>query len=154
MARPLPLLLVGVASLGFSERFLLLFGDWGDAGALFSEGFDGLREGAWPRAGCCCACAVQLLFFLLLRCGEWGCGVGGWLRMARLEIKSSSMKASTAYEEATEGGLRTTKSSDRGEIKARSLRERDETLQTISSSAEAENTDALLPLGGESNSKD
>lgn len=61
---------------------------------------------------------------------------------------------SVAYEEVTEGGLRTTKSSDRGENKARSLSESDEMLQTISSSSELENVETWLPLGGESNSKD
>jgi hypothetical protein len=61
---------------------------------------------------------------------------------------------SVAYEEAVEGGLRTTKSSSLGENRARSLSESDETLQTISSSSEVEITETLLPLGGESNSKD
>lgn len=72
------------------------------------------------------------------------------------EIKSSSMKACTsvAYEEVTEGGLSTTKSSDRGENKARSLSERDETPQTISSSSELVNTESWLSFEGESNSKD
>lgn len=113
---------------------------------------------AWPLLGrCCCRrSALQFLLLPLLRDGGWGCGVGGWLRIEGLEIKSSSMKAcmSVAYEEVTEGGLRTTKSSDRGENKALSLSESDETLQTISSSSELENVEIWLPLGGESNSKD
>lgn len=76
--------------------------------------------------------------------------------MEGLEIKSSPMKSrmSVTHDEVTEGGLRTTKSSDRGESKPRSLSESDETLQTISSSSELENAETWLPLGGESNSKD
>jgi hypothetical protein len=101
----------GEASLRFSERFFLFGGwDWGEVGAFLTEGLEGLLGGAWPRVGCCCACALQFLFLLFFREGEWGCGVGGWLRIGGLEIKSSSMKGcmSAAYEEATEGGLRTT----------------------------------------------
>ena len=112
MMRPWHSPLGGGASLRFSERLPFLFGvrGWEVAGAFLPEGLEGPLVGALPRAGCCCACASHLLFLLLLRDGEWGCGVGGWLRIGGFEIKSSSMKgcASVAREAATEGGLRTT----------------------------------------------
>ncbi|KAF9792445.1 hypothetical protein BJ322DRAFT_1029297 [Thelephora terrestris] len=152
--RPFSLLLGREASLCSSERLLLFSGDWVEAGAFLSADLGGVRGDGWPRVGCCCA--LQYLLLLFLRDGEWGCGVGGWLRIGGLEIKSSSMNAcmSVAYEETTEVGLRTTKSSDRGENKAWSLSESDEMPQTISSSSEVENTENWLPSGGESNSKD
>lgn len=148
------------ASLRLPERPFPRFGDCGEdeVGAFLSDGVEGARGGALPRALgclCCCACALQGLF-LSPRDGECGCGVVGRVRIGGFEIKSSSTKAGTpvAYEEETEGGLRITKSSDRGENKARSLSDRDETPQTISSSSELVNVEIWLPLVGERSSKE